>query len=389
MAASIAGLLVLISLALLEAWVHRRRLRRIPVRIHVNGTRGKSTTTRLIAAGLRAGGYRVIAKTTGTLPRIILEDGSEIPVRRRGRATIREQMRTIALAARRGADAVVLECMAIHPELQWISERSIVRSTIGVITNVRLDHTETMGESREAVARCLALTIPREGILVSGEREHAPLFARVAAERGTRLLLAPESAELDSVAEGRPLPFPENTAMALAVCEAVGVDRALALAGMRDAALDTGALHLRRVQLEGKQVTFVNAFSLNDVDSLRSVWGRLERSGRLPRPWTTILNCRADRPVRSRAFGQILGGALAADRLILVGEGTRHAYRAAVRAGLDPRQILRWEGRPASAVLEAVTDRIEDDSTVIGAGNYHAAGAALTDLFARSVVHVP
>jgi poly-gamma-glutamate synthase PgsB/CapB len=177
--------------------------------------------------------------------------------------------------------------------------------------------------------------------------------------------------------------------MALAVCEAVGVDRALALAGMRDAAPDAGALHLRRVQLEGKQVTFVNAFSLNDVDSLRSVWGRLERSGCLARPWTVILNCRADRPVRSRAFGQILGGALAADRLILVGEGTRHAYRAAVAAGLDSRQILRWEGHPPSAVLEAVTERIEDNSTVIGAGNYHGTGAALADLFARSVVHVP
>ena len=126
----LSALLLLLGLLRLEACLHERRLRRIPIRIHVNGTRGKSTTTRLIAAGLRAGGHRVIAKTTGTLPRIILEDGSEIPVRRRGRATIREQMATIALAARRQADAVVLECMAVHPELQWVSERRMVRSTV-------------------------------------------------------------------------------------------------------------------------------------------------------------------------------------------------------------------------------------------------------------------
>ena len=36
------------------AWRHRRHLRSVPIRIHVAGTRGKSTTTRLIAAGLRA-----------------------------------------------------------------------------------------------------------------------------------------------------------------------------------------------------------------------------------------------------------------------------------------------------------------------------------------------
>ena len=36
---------------------HRRNLRGIPIRVQVNGTRGKSSVTRLIAAGLRAGGY--------------------------------------------------------------------------------------------------------------------------------------------------------------------------------------------------------------------------------------------------------------------------------------------------------------------------------------------
>src|SRR6266403_1708987 len=50
------------------AWRHRRALRAIPVRIHVAGTRGKSTTTRLIAAALRAGGRNVLAKTTGSAP---------------------------------------------------------------------------------------------------------------------------------------------------------------------------------------------------------------------------------------------------------------------------------------------------------------------------------
>src|SRR5712691_7943190 len=75
----------------LAAWRHRRHLRAVPVRIHVAGTRGKSTTTRLIAAGLRAGGRRVVAKTTGSQPRLILPDGSEAAWPRRGPASVREQ----------------------------------------------------------------------------------------------------------------------------------------------------------------------------------------------------------------------------------------------------------------------------------------------------------
>ena len=59
----------LVGLGGLEVAPHRRHLKAIPVRIHVNGTRGKSSVTRLIAAGLRQAGMIACAKTTGTLPR--------------------------------------------------------------------------------------------------------------------------------------------------------------------------------------------------------------------------------------------------------------------------------------------------------------------------------
>ena len=51
-----------------EVWRHERNLERIPVRVHVNGLRGKSSVTRLIADALRAGGRRIFAKTTGRHP---------------------------------------------------------------------------------------------------------------------------------------------------------------------------------------------------------------------------------------------------------------------------------------------------------------------------------
>ena len=58
LAASVGALL---GLGIAESVAHRRRLARIPTRIHVAGTRGKSSVTRLIAAGLRAGGSRDLA----------------------------------------------------------------------------------------------------------------------------------------------------------------------------------------------------------------------------------------------------------------------------------------------------------------------------------------
>ena len=61
--------------------------------IHVNGIRGKSTTTRLIDAGLRNLGYKVYTKTTGTLPYTINTKNEDVKVERTGNANIREQIK--------------------------------------------------------------------------------------------------------------------------------------------------------------------------------------------------------------------------------------------------------------------------------------------------------
>lgn len=112
----------LLLLAVAEVIRHRRKLRSVPIRVHVNGTRGKSSVTRLIAAGLRESGIRTIAKTTGTLPRLILPDGSELPIERTSRANVIEQRDVVAAAAHMRAEVLVVECMALQPQLQWLCE---------------------------------------------------------------------------------------------------------------------------------------------------------------------------------------------------------------------------------------------------------------------------
>ena len=71
-------ILVLIIVGIWEYQLHKVVLSKLPNRIHVNGSRGKSSVVRLIAAGLRAGGFKTLAKVTGTSPRVIDKDGYEI-----------------------------------------------------------------------------------------------------------------------------------------------------------------------------------------------------------------------------------------------------------------------------------------------------------------------
>ena len=113
---SITPLIVLGSLALalciagiLEYQFHMRSLAAVSLRIHVNGTRGKSSVTRLIAAGLREAGIRTFAKTTGTAPRVIDSEGKDRIIHRLRLPSIGEQTRLLSYFAGEKPDAVVMD----------------------------------------------------------------------------------------------------------------------------------------------------------------------------------------------------------------------------------------------------------------------------------------
>ena len=298
-----AGVLALLLLYLLrENRRHEHNLAQLSLRIHVNGTRGKSGVTRLIAGGLRAGGRKVVAKTTGTAAQLILPDGSEEPLQRRGPANIRENIGLINKAVALGADTIVFECMALQPELQNFCERRLIKSHIGVITNVRADHEDVMGKGLANIAAALANTIPQNGTLVTTPAAAELLAAHL---QGTSMVVADERELPAAALEGFPYPVvPENVALALKVCNLAGVDTATALAGMRQASPDAGNLHLCTVTLAGQKVQLIDALAANDPDSTAWLWEHYVGRGKQA---VVLLNCRPDRKLRTVQLCELLG----------------------------------------------------------------------------------
>jgi gamma-polyglutamate synthase len=284
---------------------HERALHKIPLRIQVNGTRGKSSVSRLIAAGLRSGGIAVFAKTTGTSPRLIRPDGSEERIERRGPANIRENLAFVRRAAEAEAEAVVVECMALRPDLQRVLEHRMLKSHIGVITNIRPDHEDIMGEGVAALGKALAQSIPGAGLLVT-----APESAKILSEAGviidaSRLRHPPQDLpEEYSAGFGYEI-FPDNVALALAVCELCGVARTVAIEGMRSAAPDKGNVGTLRFEVGDKTVTFINAFAANDPESTMLLWERYVGNG--AQSTIVLMNPRHDRKYRTRQLCRLFG----------------------------------------------------------------------------------
>ena len=120
-------LIILLIIGIVESYLHIYYLKNIPIRIHVNGARGKSSVTRLIASGLRENGGKVLAKTTGSSPRIINEKGQDIAIHRLRSASIGEQVRVIRNFSKQNIDILIIECMAVQAKYQWISAQKMLK----------------------------------------------------------------------------------------------------------------------------------------------------------------------------------------------------------------------------------------------------------------------
>jgi poly-gamma-glutamate synthase PgsB/CapB len=373
-------LLLLTGLGLFEMIRHVYNRRRIPIRIHVNGSRGKSSVTRLIAAGLRAGGIRTVAKTTGSAASIIHADGSESPVRRRGGPNIREQLRIFRAAAAEEVQALVLECMAVRPDLQDVCEHRIVAATVGVITNVRPDHLEVQGPNLDDVAKSIAGTVPRHSHLITSEIHYEEYLAKQALRRRSNFTLSRANmVTKEELAPFRYIEFPENVSLALDVCAAVGVPRARALAGMQDVRPDPGALSRMRIQEAGKELEFINAFAANDPVSYARIWERLQLDEHVD-DTILLMNIRADRQRRSKDLVPLFGNSLTAGHYVFIGEKTRVCADMLRRRGFSRESVVDLGGWPADAIWRRTVALASTKATVVGIGNIAGVGHELLAL---------
>jgi poly-gamma-glutamate synthase PgsB/CapB len=332
----------------------------------------------LIAAGLRAGGIVTCAKTTGTLPRFILPDGSEEPIYRVGPPSVAEQFEVARRARRLGARALVVECMALDPELQWVSTSELVRPTHGVITNVRADHLDVMGPTTADVALALCGSVPLSGALFAPRGEHDDAFDRAARDRSSRRL------PVDAVPVGEAelagfgyIEHADNVRLALSVCSELGVAREVALRGMQGARPDPGALTMRPALLAGHHVSFVNGFAANDPESSELVWElALSRAAAGSQP-IALINCRRDRPERSQQLGKAVPRWTRAALYVVVGSGTHFFTSAAERGGLERARLRVVESEEASAVLSCLGEVAGEGALVVGMGNIGGVGLEL------------
>ncbi|MFI7296692.1 poly-gamma-glutamate synthase PgsB [Streptomyces sp. NPDC050121] len=368
-----AGLLVA---GIVEQRRHDANLAAIPTRVLVNGIRGKSSITRLCAGALRGSGLVTVAKTTGTAARFIHPDATEEPVYRKfGIANVVEQIGIVRRAAGYRPDVLVMECMAVMPALQEINQTKLIRSTIGVLCNVREDHLAEMGPTLDDVARSLCRSLPAGGVCVTAEKERFHILQEEADARNCELVYADPETVTDEELRGFSwFTFKENVAIALAVAELLGVDRATALKGMYEAPPDPGVLSVERYRTPGgKRLRFANVFAANDPESTLMNIQQLLELGAIHRPLHVVINCRPDRVERNGQMGALIPQ-LDPETVFLIGHPTKSAADAIPAHWTGNVVDLGGDRRDADRLTTDLLAHLGPDSSLVAIGNSHGQG---------------
>lgn len=283
--------LCLVALGIVENALHQRALRSIPLRILVNGTRGKTSVTRMTAAVLHAAGIRAYAKTTGSEARRILPDGEAQAYRRERRpVTLMEQLPFARLAAKGGAQALVVEDMALRMENQALMAAKLVRPHYVLVTNAYVDHVEEIGGTEEETVRVLAQSFPEEATVIAHDRRFG--------DYTDRLVLAGEPVDMAAFEASSYAVHAENVQLVLALARQLGIPRETAERGIREAQPDIGMY--RQFQVGDCQVW--NAFAANDPVSFRQALDACAARG----PYSLLFNHRGDRAYRLETFAEVL-----------------------------------------------------------------------------------
>ncbi len=311
------------------------RVQRIPVRILVGGTRGKTTLARLLTAGLRATDRRVCSRVAGRRPEESLDGESlsgALPWRqvpRHGEPNTSEVPRWLDVASAQVApDVAVIENQGLAPEAMWAIGHHFAAPTLAVITDAEVDHLDTWPTESAAIAWLHVSAVPRRVSIVTAD----DAVARAAAASGHPIVGATAGEDLP----GLPPWMRTHIALAEAALHEIGVDSSTTV---REALVGEARRLLPSPRVLTCGALFLDLFDANDpVSAARALGGAARNRAdtrrvalfahRRDRAWRWTLF----RPWLAEAFDRVLRFDRWPDRQVI--EAVRSAARGDLLVGL-------------------------------------------------------
>lgn len=304
-------------------------------KILVTGSRGKSSVTRLIHAGLKALDIKSYARITGVIPRELGPVNDKIICRSAGAHV--QEMKWWLNQLPDSTQGIVLENSAVSPELQHLASRWL-NPDIVVLTNTVADHQEVWGPSHLNAAEVLMKGIPKNSrvVIPKSLQENNNLMMALQSRQCIPLISKSLSATSQSHHQ-------QNMALALKAITSLNLEQEKAFQAMQLLKADLYDFHV--TEKLGAQLAV--AFTANDLHSTQSLFNSLFWR---EEETTLLYNHRADRPKRLNSFLSWIHQANW-KKAIVIGHKPNRSIRKITYQRVRHQQDLRKLFKPGEKIL--------------------------------------
>ncbi len=204
----------------------QRIVEEIPIRISINGIKGKSIITRLVTSILIEAGYKVVGKTAGSSEKMIYwckNDETSYD------ASSKDELSVIQKAVELEAEALVYEGMDASPDSKKVFQFKKLDENVVVISNISKDYVDV----NDPIVQAFADIIPYDGYLITINSSYTDYFKKIARERDTKVITADNLKIADEyLALFDYTISAESAALSIALGQALGIDEKTCLRGM-------------------------------------------------------------------------------------------------------------------------------------------------------------
>jgi len=365
------GLIVLFMI--LEYFWLSISIHKIPIRILINGTRGKTTTVKILHKLLNQAGLMTISKTTGDLPQLHYPDGTMRRLRRFGPANIKENIRQIIHYTRYKPQVMILECMAIHPELQSILSHRIFRPTHIAITNIKRDHLEVMGPHHPDIATIIAQSLTPRARKFIPEELKGSFPPEISHTHGIRFY---KQAQYPKKFTNIPPEIIEkNWGLIRILCEELQINskRTSSIFSQEWITINEGL----RITIRHLNLEFIDLFSVNDPDTAIKFVNHLRSIRSVETAEIALLNTRTDRPLRSLEFLKSLKNELKSDEIWVTGKGRNFIKNKFKNNSKNGKPVLFFRN---DCLFKKIKQGFSHPTCIYGLANHHGMNSLLDQL---------
>jgi poly-gamma-glutamate synthase PgsB/CapB len=347
-------------------------IKTIPNRILVNGTRGKSTTVKLIFRILQKNGMNVYAKVTGDNPTLILPDGTNKIFKRYSPTSIKENIKLLKQISKKKPDAIIMECMALASETQSMLAKLIFKPHYVIIVNVLPDHKEIMGETIEknqlTILECVykkstvLLTTTTNRVLKNVEFSHNKINIAQLTKFNSNFENIPHKI------------ITESWSIIEEISKLLNIDEEIA----KNEFISEWKLINEKIKMRipGSNIDIWNLFSINDVATTES-FVQLSQNLKKENKTIFIINSRLDRPIRTKEFVEYIANNFLHSNVWLMGSGKQLAKNILMKNHFPKESVLYLRN---NQIIDKIKKSLPNNTSLYCIGNHKGAEHLLYQL---------